>query len=88
MSESVTNMISYPNPSNGHFNVSFKSELEQKCLISIYDISGRLMMERNIETVQGNNLIEMNVPTLSSGVYLMRLSGTEGINKQLRLNIE
>ena len=87
VSESVTNMISYPNPSNGHFNVSFNSELEQKCLISIYDISGRLMMERNIETVQGNNLIEMNVPSLSSGVYLMRLSGTS-INKQLRLNIE
>ena len=86
-SENLTNLIAYPNPSNGRFNVSFSTEQEQTCLISIYDLSGRLMMERNIETVQGNNLFEMNAPSLSSGVYLMRLSG-DSINKQLRLNIE
>ncbi len=86
-SEDAMNLVTYPNPSNGQFNVSFNCEKEQSCLISIYDLSGRMVMERTIETITGNNLVEMNTPSLSSGIYLMRLSG-ESFNKQLRLIIE
>lgn len=85
--ESASDLVAYPNPSNGQFNVSFISEKEQTCNISIYDLSGRLIEERNIGTVAGSNIVEMNMPALSRGMYLMRFTG-ENINKQLRLNIE
>jgi hypothetical protein len=86
-SVNISNLITYPNPSNGQFNLSFSCEKAQSCLISIYDISGRLASQRNIETIEGGNLVEMNLQSLAKGLYLMRLSG-ESINDQLRLNIE
>ncbi|CAN5405363.1 hypothetical protein BH11BAC1_BH11BAC1_08410 [soil metagenome] len=84
--KNVTDLAAFPNPSNGQFQVSFTCEKEQACTVNIYDLSGRIVMERNISAVTGNNLIEMNSTSLSSGMYLMRLTG-EGINEQLRLSI-
>ena len=81
------NLISYPNPSHGQFNISFNASTEQQCMINIYDLSGRVVMQKNIAAVEGNNLIEMNTTSLTSGMYLMRLSG-EDINEQLRLTID
>ncbi len=84
--KSISSIVTYPNPSNGQFNVSFSCEKEQSCTISIYDLSGRIIKEKNISTVEGNNLIEMNCETLTSGFYLMRMTGKD-INEQLRLSI-
>jgi hypothetical protein len=83
----AVNLVSYPNPSHGQFNVSFTCANEQPCMLNIYDVSGRMVMEQNISAVEGNNIVEMNSPSLTSGMYLMRLSG-EDINEQLRLTIE
>jgi len=84
---SAIDMVSYPNPSHGQFNVSFNCEKEQSCMLSLYDISGRTVLEKNIAAVEGKNLVELNSSSLSSGMYLMRLSG-EGMNEQLRLTVE
>jgi len=80
-------LLTYPNPSNGQFNVSFNCEKEQTCLINIYDISGRMVLEKNISAIEGNNLVEVNATPLNAGMYVMRLSGVD-FNEQLRLNIE
>ena len=81
------NLVSYPNPSNGQFQVSFNCEKEQSCIINLYDMSGRMVLEKNISAIEGNNLVEVNATPLNSGMYLMRLSG-DGFNEQMRLNIQ
>ena len=80
-------LVTYPNPSNGQFNVSFNCEKEQDCIINIYDLSGRMVIEKSISATAGNNLIEMNSGSLAPGMYLLRLTG-EGINEQERLIFE
>ena len=84
---SISAVTTYPNPSSGQFHVSFDCEKDQSCLISVYDLSGRMVMEQNISAVQGNNIVDINATSLISGMYLMRLSG-DGFNEQLRLNIQ
>jgi len=79
-------LSTYPNPSNGQFHVSFNCEKEQSCLISLYDLSGRMVLEKNLIAVEGNNVVDVNASPLTQGTYLMRLSG-DGFNEQLRLNI-
>ena len=83
----LSNLISYPNPSNGQFNVSFNCEKEQPCMLSVYDLSGQVVTEKTIDAIQGENLVEMHLESLKSGLYLIRLSG-DYINAQMRLNIQ
>jgi hypothetical protein len=80
------NLSSFPNPSAGEFSITFSCEKEQPCTINLYDLSGRMVYEKPIAAVEGNNLVEMNETSLSQGIYLMRLSG-EGISEQMRIAI-
>jgi hypothetical protein len=84
---SINGVSTFPNPSNGQFHLSFNCEKEQECLINVYDLSGRMVLEKNISAMEGNNLVEVNASSLISGMYLMRLSGTD-FNEQLRLQVE
>jgi hypothetical protein len=79
-------LTTFPNPSNGQFHVSFNCEKEQSCMISLYDLSGRMVLEKNLVAAQGNNVVEVNAAPLNQGTYLMRLS-SDDFNEQLRLNI-
>ena len=57
------------------------------CLLNIYDLSGKMVLEQNITAVTGSNVVEVNATALHPGMYLMRFSGDE-INEQLRLSID
>jgi len=83
---SINGLFTYPNPSNGQFHLSFNCEKEQECMINVYDLSGRMVLEKNISAIEGNNLVEVNASSLTSGMYLMRLSGDD-FNEQLKLQI-
>ena len=85
-SGSAAELVAYPNPSTGPFSVSFNSPANQPCLMNLYDLSGRMVMEKNISATEGKNVIEMNSSSLPAGMYLLRLSG-EDLHEQLRLSI-
>lgn len=86
--ETPVSLASYPNPSAGHFNVTFNCSKAQSCMINLYDLSGRMVSETPVTAIEGNNSVEMNPATaLNSGIYLMRLTG-EGINEQMRIAVE
>ncbi len=78
---------SFPNPAHEQFSISFNAEKQQSCTISIYDLSGREVMQKPVDAIEGKNLVEMNVNHLAPGMYIVRLSG-ENLNEQMRLIIE
>jgi hypothetical protein len=82
----ATDLVSFPNPSNGPFTVSFNCASDQQCMINLYDLSGRMVMEKNISATEGKNVIDMNSSSLTAGMYLLRLEG-ENLHEQLRLSI-
>jgi hypothetical protein len=56
----------YPNPSNGMFTVM--SHLDGQ--VDIVDITGKLVFPGAI--VKANQVVEVNMPELSAGVYFVR----------------
>jgi hypothetical protein len=64
----------YPNPSNGELNIIFEN-LQKDGIIEIFDISGQLLISKNIQ--RGNKSNTLNATHLSTGVYLVRFSGQE-----------
>lgn len=67
--------VVYPNPANDKVSISIDEILNEKqhSIIAIYDLSGRLILEKEIEIVSGKNLFEFDVEFLSSGMYLLKV---------------
>ena len=61
----------FPNPSNGIFNIAFGNLNPNK--IEVYDISGKLILQKNNLEVT-NNQTNINLSTTSDGVYFVKIS--------------
>jgi hypothetical protein len=57
----------YPNPSNGMFSVTSKVDGR----VDIVDVTGKLVHPGVV--VKANQMIEVNMPELSAGVYFVRM---------------
>jgi hypothetical protein len=75
MAEGISSL--YPNPNNTDaVTVRFYTNAEaQTTNFVIYDIVGREMSNTQIGTTTGINTIELDITTLSSGTYTVRVSG-------------
>lgn len=83
LDESVqANFTIYPNPSNGALRVH--ANTQNMLGIRVYDLAGRSIEQHRIT---GNNA-ELNLPALSSGVYLLEVEFESGFKKSERLVIQ
>jgi hypothetical protein len=62
----------YPNPSLGIANVRFNVPSDASVELSVYDLSGRIVIEKSGEYAAGSNIIHLN--GLSTGVYVCRMT--------------
>ena len=76
-----TDLMVYPNPNKGNFNVQFKNAATDKIDIKIHDMSGRLIFEKNYSN-QGDFNENIQLSSVQSGVYLM--SVYDGENSQVK----
>ena len=58
----------YPNPNNGNFNVQFGSMISEEVKITVYDIRGRMIFNKEY---QGVSTQEIQLSGIESGVYLV-----------------
>lgn len=59
----------YPNPATEEFNVLFTIDKRRKINLSLIDVTGRVLMQRIISALPGENQIKINASELSSGIY-------------------
>ena len=62
----------FPNPANDKFKVQSQKFKVEDAKIEIYDLNGRKLLERQIPA--GNEIVEIDVRNLASGVYFCRLT--------------
>ncbi|VBB47094.1 conserved exported hypothetical protein [uncultured Paludibacter sp.] len=63
---SNSDVIIYPNPVSNSATIKSNSELKS---ISLYDINGRLMMQKALQGLQS----DLNISNLSSGIYIVKV---------------
>jgi len=56
-----------PNPSNG--NIHIKSDLDEISSVKLFDIRGRLIVDRNVNSTE----LTLNLNTLSNAIYLVNI---------------
>lgn len=74
----------YPNPASNYVNISSNTALD-KCHISIYDITGRLLKHSLFEN---NNHIVLDVSQLPTGVYILKMDAETQSTQHRKLIIE
>jgi hypothetical protein len=67
---SVASAMIYPNPTTGSFRVSLDKIPESTtAILSVYDVSGRLVYQLKPALQRGKNLVEVNISPLVRGQY-------------------
>lgn len=70
--------VVYPNPFVTSINFQFSNGDDQKATISIFDIQGRMLLNKEIKII--NSLISMDLSTLSEAEYLVRLTMNSSVH--------
>ncbi len=63
----------YPNPASSLIHVTFHSKLQKKYFISIYSMTGILVKQVPYNCQTGDNIINIDINSLSKGSYIIRL---------------
>jgi hypothetical protein len=83
--EEVADVVAYPNPNHGKFNVSIDSKSDRKFMLSIFDQTGRMLRQVEVNATPGTNLQEFDMEGIAAGMYLLRVESDsmETVNKSI-----
>ena len=65
----------YPNPAIDQLNVSYFTKEISVVEVQIYNVSGRLIMTKDITVNVGDNVLELEVKQLEPATYLLKVDG-------------
>jgi uncharacterized repeat protein (TIGR01451 family) len=64
----------YPNPANAAFNAIINCDQAGPAIMAISDISGKTLVSKTIQVVQGAQTVQVDISQLTSGIYLVNLN--------------
>lgn len=65
----------YPNVANNAIQLSFDAKsANEKTSVTIFTLSGQVVIEKTIAAKMGKNTVEIDTQTLSNGIYLVKVS--------------
>jgi hypothetical protein len=68
----------YPNPVTTTLNAVVATPAPEQVKLVITDLSGKLVMQQSIPAISGDNVVRLQIETLSSGTYLLKVTCTTG----------
>ncbi|MCX6252392.1 MAG: PKD domain-containing protein [Bacteroidetes bacterium] len=76
----VSGLTAYPNPVTDMLNLSIVSKKNATVVISLRDFTGREVKSESSTLVKGINTIRVNTAALQPGMFLLRITSTDGTN--------
>lgn len=68
-----SNLNIYPNPALDYLRLDFDATAPQSARMHIMDISGKIIYTENIQTIEGQNNMEVDVHMLQDGMYILQI---------------
>ncbi|MEO5642749.1 MAG: choice-of-anchor B family protein [Bacteroidia bacterium] len=65
----------YPNPFNTNFGMSMKLDRQQMILCTVYDNTGRIVLQHSQALPAGASILEVQAGNLAAGVYSVKVEG-------------
>lgn len=79
--------VLYPNPADARVMAAFEMKEEQEFRLRMFDLAGRLVLEREEQGAKGENTIAIELGGVAAGVYIVDFE-TEGVKLQKRLVVQ
>jgi PKD repeat protein len=76
----------YPNPAENQLFVRVKQSSTSAIQINVFDLSGKLVLSKLHNSSSNNEVIPLNISTLESGSYIIRIHNQSGLPTQLLFN--
>jgi len=74
--ESISSFKVFPNPNQGRFSILIEGSSASEIEISIINILGEDIIQRNIHLESGAYRSDFELPDIKSGMYMLRLSSS------------
>ena len=68
----------FPNPNNGLFTLQYDNDKNHDLNLEIYNMIGDLVQSESWKTVNGSNLRDVDLSSMPGGVYLLKVSSSDG----------
>ncbi|NCT10006.1 MAG: T9SS type A sorting domain-containing protein [Flavobacteriia bacterium] len=82
--KSIEKLIAAPNPFSNSTVISFDANSESKSTFTVKNILGKVVSQRTIQTMKGNNSFPFLKGDLTSGIYIYTIQNKENtISKRL-----
>ena len=78
----IKDLVVYPNPSNGHFIIQFRSKINQKIELYIYSPTGKIVYNKRINNFEDSYSNIISLGNQSKGVYFLEIVTKDGTLKK------
>jgi hypothetical protein len=82
------NALVFPNPSQGRLTLQYNSADHSEYLMKITDMTGRIVQKESLSSLEGMNSHEIDLGSVSKGMYMLTLEKFNGESVIIRLVIE
>jgi hypothetical protein len=72
----------YPNPTEEMASIEYQAQGNENVNLQILDLTGRIISEKSYQLTEGTHQLEVNVSTLASGYYFVKLTENAKVGVQ------
>jgi PKD repeat protein len=76
---SIESFTAYPVPVNNVLSLNVKLVANENVIVEIYSFTGQKVLSQNYSLAKGENVVKLDMSTLSSGLYILRVTSPDGI---------
>lgn len=76
--DQISELNVYPNPSEGDINVSWTAIQAGEVMMEVLNYQGQVFLQRELDLFLGSQSLQLDLPELSSGIYLLRFRNKKG----------
>jgi hypothetical protein len=81
-------MTVFPNPTSGKVTVNFSASAEDRYLVRVVDLLGKVVYSSDVNAVIGLNVKDIDLSNVAKGMYLLNIQTAGGESQTLRLVVE
>jgi len=74
--QNISNLSIFPNPASDKINISFNSIVSDNFQFTLFDITGKTLINQNIKSTIGENKTTIDVSELDNGIYFYTISNS------------
>lgn len=88
--ETESKLLAYvtPNPASDHARLCFYNPSEGPVLVELLSLQGQVMRSQKYDAHEGSNQLDIPLPNLRSGLYLLRLTSPSGQTQLVKMGVE